>query len=567
MHSRQFILCTACLLLSASFLSTPALPAQTTIPSDPIRVYSREVVIDVNVTDAKGAPVRGLTRDNVTITEDGKPISPRSFVEHRAGQESAPVTAPSLPPNTFSNAGPPEGSHPLNIILIDALDIPVVNQSILQKRATEFIDKLPAGNRVAIFGLSTIGQLSLIQGFTADSDLLKKAIRSHKLNIGIPPLEDFGQEVDNSSNVPQNPLDKNIASIQDQSAPKLNTAMECNHTAIRGQYTFDALSQIARYVSGMPGRKNLVWYTGLFPTSMRDKGAVCFDFTNNFRTVGERLSHSHIILYPVDPRALDIIAKQGAGSYTAQLMDTEHLNMEMFAEASGGKAFYNNNDLGGAAAQAFDAGANYYTVTYAPPNPAYDTRLHSVSIKVDQPGLTLVYRHAYHAVAPGDTVSGQAIQKATPLQTAMMRGALQPTEILFHIGVTPATAPDTALPPGNNADPKLMKPPFRHLTLAYSIDISGIQFDLSSDARYHGQFEYAVNVYDANDGKLVNSNVMAAKPALPAPVYQSMLTSGANLRQEIDLPSKGEYVLRIAVHDLTTDHIGALEIPVAAIHP
>ena len=45
-----------------------------------------------------------------------------------------------------------------------------------------------------------------------------------------------------------------------------------------------------------------------------------------------------------------------------------------------------------------------------------------------------------------------------------------------------------------------------------------------------------------------------------------MLASGAKLRQEIDVPATGEYILRVGVHDLTTDRVGAIEIPTSAIH-
>ena len=59
---------------------------------------------------------------------------------------------------------------------------------------------------------------------------------------------------------------------------------------------------------------------------------------------------------------------------------------------------------------------------------------------------------------------------------------------------------------------------------------------------------------------------MAARPTLPPAAYQSMLNRGARLRQEIDLPATGEYILRVGIHDLTTGHVGAIEIPVSAIH-
>lgn len=227
----------------------------------------------------------------------------------------------------------------------------------------------------------------------------------------------------------------------------------------------------------------------------------------------------------------------------------------------------NTNDLAGAALQAIDAGSNYHSISYSPTYPNQDTRRHSISVEVDKPALTLLYMTAYHANPPGETTaSAKQVDKATPLQSAMMRGALEPSEVLYHVGVGAAAATESALLPNNAADPR-MKPPYRHLTLSYPVDLNGIQFDPSPDGNCHGQLEYAVNVYDPADGRLLNSSALAAKPSLPPAVYQSMLASGAKFRQEIDVPATGDCILRVGVHHLTTDRVGAIEIPTSAIHP
>lgn len=561
------------LFLAAGLLFSAKLPAQppTDAPQIPptVRVYSREVVVDINVNDAQGNFVHGLTRNDFTILEDGKPMIPSSFREHRYDQNAqvAPTPTASLPPNTFTNVGQPEGARPLNMLLLDSLDTPIMTQSVVRRRLVDFVDKLAPGTPVAVFALSTTGELTLVQGFTTDPDLLKKALKSNKLNLQVPPLEDFGLEPNDNASPGISQNGKAVKMTRPE-AVRVDLNMECNHIQARGQYTYAALSQIARYVSGMPGRKNLIWYTGLFPTGMRDKqGTECVDFREQSREVAERLGRSHVVLYPVDPRALDILARDGPDSRISRLVTVEDLRMQALADDSGGKAFYNNNDLTAAAMQAVEAGSNYYTIAYTPPNQNLDSRLRSVSITVDRPDTTLVYRRNYHATPPGQTVSGQVILKATSVETSMLRGALQPTEILFHVAVDAAAAPETSLLPGNNADPKAMKPPYRHLTLSYLIDLNGIQFDPSVDGNYHGQFEYAVNVYNPADGRLLNSSALAAKPSLPPAAYQSLLASGAKLRQEIDVPATGEYVLRIGIHDLTTDRVGAIEIPASALHP
>jgi VWFA-related protein len=560
-------LTTPALILAATLFLGTALPAQTPSLATPtVSVYTREVEVDINVTDANGNSVHGLTQSDFTVSQDGQPISPSSFREHRPEDPAGlSATNPSLPPNTFTNAGEPDNVRPLYVLLLDSLDTPVMTQSIVQKAMVDFVAKLAPGTRVAVLSLSSVGRLSIVQGLTADPDLLKKAIKSHKFDLQIPPLEEVGQDSNNDNEAIDTTPSK-AAPLQPQQL-KFDQNIECNHAAERGEYTASAMIQIARYLSGMSGRKNIIWYTGAFPTSMKDKqGSVCYDVRDIMHTAEGFLEHSHAFVYPIDPRAMDAQAKYGPDSHVARMQTQEHLVMESIADSTGGKAIYNTNDLSAAAQQSIEAGSNYYTIDYVPTNQRMDTRLHTISVQVDKPGLDLLYRHGYHANPPNETTTGQTVQKATALQSAMMPGTLQPTQVLFHITAAQAPTPDTTLPPGNNPDPKAMKPPYRHLTLLYNIDLNGIQFDPSADGNYHGQFEYAVDIYNPG-GQLVNSIAMAAKPALPPAVYQSMLAGGAKLRQDIDLPVKGDYTLRIGVHDLTTDRVGAIEIPASAITP
>jgi hypothetical protein len=74
-----------------------------------------------------------------------------------------------------------------------------------------------------------------------------------------------------------------------------------------------------------------------------------------------------------------------------------------------------------------------------------------------------------------------------------------------------------------------------------------------------------VIVYDSVSGKAFNSTTMEVRPVVPASTYESMLKNGATAFQQIDVPVKGGFFLRIGVHDVTTDHVGALEIPTASI--
>jgi hypothetical protein len=52
-----------------------------------------------------------------------------------------------------------------------------------------------------------------------------------------------------------------------------------------------------------------------------------------------------------------------------------------------------------------------------------------------------------------------------------------------------------------------------------------------------------------------------AKPA----AIQQVLKEGIRYQQQIAAPAKGEYYLRMGVHDLIGDKVGAMEIPVASV--
>jgi hypothetical protein len=65
--------------------------------------------------------------------------------------------------------------------------------------------------------------------------------------------------------------------------------------------------------------------------------------------------------------------------------------------------------------------------------------------------------------------------------------------------------------------------------------------------------------YDG-DGKRVNYVDRPMQLSLDAEHYAKVRASGFPLRMELDLPA-GVFSLRLAVYDLTSGHIGSLEVP------
>jgi len=255
--------------------------------------------------------------------------------------------------------------------------------------------------------------------------------------------------------------------------------VEGANVAMRSQLMASSMKQIARYLDGLPGRKNLIWFSGASPQQFPPQPAdpdlwpsyVIFDGVGELKSATDALARAHVAVYPVDSRIFEAINPR---SRKGSMQLAEHESMDLIADQTGGKTFYNTNGLAEAALEAVNSGANFYTLTYTPANQSLDTRFRSITVKVDQPNVHLTYRNGYYAVEPTTTLSGKQIDRTSPMQSAMMRGSLEPTQILFKVRVAPSPTTDAVPSPANEPNPKLMHPPYRHYSISYVIDIHGI---------------------------------------------------------------------------------------------
>ena len=364
-----------CLVLAPSPTSAPAaarttergLTQEAAPPQYTIRTRVPLTILDVEVTDAKGNPVHGLQQSDFTILEDNKEMQPNSFEEHRSDEPQPTPIKQVLPANTFTNFTPnPPKAGPINILLLDSLNTPAQAQQQVTQRMLDFVDKMKPGTQVAVFRLTT--HLTILQGFTSDHGMLKAALNG-KSNSAVPVLfADDGESL-----------------------------------ATRAEYTSRPCAQIARYLSGMPGRKNLIWLSGLFPLAWPDPiyGArPVYDVTEEMKSANDLLARAHVAINSIDSRGLQ------ADNNRNRLLKAEQYNMQLMAEQTGGSATYTSNDFVGAVEQAIDSGSNYYTISYTPTNQKLDTRYRTISVKVDQPNMHLDYRNGYYAVIRRPTQVG-----------------------------------------------------------------------------------------------------------------------------------------------------------------
>jgi VWFA-related protein len=267
MVTRATVLSLSVLLIFACPLSARPEPqaasgAASPQPEPVIRSSVRLVQVSVVVEDKKGNPVTGLKQDDFTVLDEGRPQQIAFFATAAQAPEPASLQPVHLlPPNVFTNRYDLKGQTPpgaITVVLFDALNTSSQDQSYVRKEVIHFLQTLKPEDHVAVYGLTT--QLLILHEFTRDSaDLVAAAQR-------FTPKELAAFDATHTPDVDLVSLgaDPQWSHLQD-SLNNSNQQISDYYKANRVQITLGALEAIANHVSGIPGRKSLVWISGGFP--------------------------------------------------------------------------------------------------------------------------------------------------------------------------------------------------------------------------------------------------------------------------------------------------------------
>jgi VWFA-related protein len=608
----SFLCAMLCLPLygSGSGQTAPASSARGTT----IRTSSDLVVVDVVASDSQQNPVHKLTAADFTVLEDGKPQTVKIFEEHET-QPFAPLPpAPKLDPGIFTNFSIAPVNGALNILLLDKLNTPMDAQTVVRDQVLKFLKEVHPGTRIAIFSLTT--ELRLLQGFTTNPEILRALVEGKKGNQGASPLMNNAMEGDQAgADDPMYDMDADMLGNDPSAATILANLLQFEveqqsfQLQLRARYTMDALNQLARYMSSLPGRKNLIWFSGSFPVNIMpdpdmltlaanstatsgaftpDPFAGMASLEDEFRETVDLLARSQVAVYPIDARGLmgnptmsatqsgSTMNRKPNGFANANLkffQDTseEHGTMEQMAQATGGRAFVNTNGLKEAVEKAIESGSNYYTIAYTPTDRKWNGDYRKIQVKLDRPGVALAYRRGYFADDPDAPKNKNQAPDAKPdpnqysaLRAAMLHGGPEPTELIFAANVRPtSTDTEAALVPGNQAVKKVSGP-YRRYAITFMANPRELNWTVAPDGAHRCALEFMTFVYDG-DGTRINVQVNGVGAAIPEARFASLQKGNINYVQQISVPAKGDYYLRLGMRDIASDHVGAVELPVAAV--
>lgn len=359
----------------------PAISLYAQAPQS-LTLNARLVVLDVSVTDRNGSPVDGLAAKDFQVFEDDVPqriVSVEPPSAHLLPQQavSAGIAAKFDPsdPAAF-------GRSPVTILVLDQLNTHFADSSFALRCLRDYLTAQPAllSQPAEIVSIADNGFHSLAP-FTRDRDALLRALAA-------APAE-YAWKLEGSGKAEYGPIER-----MDQSLRTLELIAETN--------------------ARIPGRKNLIWVGGGFPSvdpTTIDRGDAQ-EVKDTLRHVTDVLIDAHVTLYAVDPSSsaagmteitdsTQLEFAKLAGDALAGGSDpfNSSADFDRLGPLTGGRVVRARNDVVAQIAAAVEQSAHFYTIAYVPSSTSTAAaQFRRIRVTCLHPGSKTATRVGYYAL-------------------------------------------------------------------------------------------------------------------------------------------------------------------------
>ncbi len=518
----------------------------------PVLFKSETVLIQIPVVvvDKSGNHVTNLKKEDFLVQENGKDQKVATFEEVVADKSRGP--APKTQPGEFSNLAAKLGEQPraVTVIALDTVNTPFLDQGYARKELLKFLAQNLDSNQ--IIGLVLIGShgLKVVQGLTDDTKSLIEAL--NKVSGELPAITG----VDLDTQVAAASLDilpAKIRMLHDfEVSGDVPLASFRQESAI--ETTMQAFLGIAWSLSGVPGKKSLIWATGGMPFYLDSPSTVPgAHLSNLYERAMAALNESNISVYPVDVRGLfndmpvadqrrmishgpSDLMRQTSNRAWLTFLSQDTLNE--FAAMTGGKAFYSSNDISNLFKRAVDDSSSYYLVGYYldTKNTKAGWRQLKIKVRGKEKGAEVRTR-------TGFLVTNATVNPDVAKKSDMDLAIISP----FDSTGLPLTV--------------------RWLGTSADVTTKKVQFGLQlpSDALALGSknllnFDYVAFAYITKDGKQVNGVSKTIRGNISPDLVAKFRERPFGLKDELAL-GPGQYTVRFVVRDDVSGKVGSVSAP------
>jgi VWFA-related protein len=536
-------------------------------------VTTKLVLVDVVVTDKSGKKVTGLKAEDFVLQEKGKTQKIALFTPPTDAKASE---SPQLGPGILSNR--PEfrnSGGPPTVLVLDAANAEFKDQAYARQQMLKFVkEQYKPGQRVAIFTLTN--SLNLLQDFTSDPEVLKKA------------LEIYHPQQPELAKAPAPPATNSLGAVNGGRGAEATAALVnalrsfqdvqlSYQTERRVDITLQAMRSLSRMLSGIPGRKNIVWVTAAFPFSLipgnrsvseaeleeslptisplglgaRSAGSAASNDRGlhlmEVRQVQSQLASAQIAIYPIDARglmtAVDPIEEQkdnggpynfgGAAEVRMSDAQASQETMREMASETGGIAYVNQNEIEIGVVNALADSSSSYTLGYYPEDKKWDGKYRSLKIKMNHDGMEARYRRGYFAVDPSNVKDRKPDQEVAEA----LADRAPDTQVTFSAQVKPA----------NNGK----------INVTFLVDPNTISVEDASGGGKKVNIVFYATLF-APDGKMLGNLSQKVDQAFDAATYEKIQKQGILLQMDLDAKPGDSNEVRLVVRDNRTGFMGTL---------
>jgi len=504
---------------------TPAPPADQ--PAVSFRVEVNYVEVDAVVTDAQGTPISNLTKNDFELYEDGKKqeVSTFSLINIPIERAERPLFASA--PVEADVQGNEHVEGRVYLIVLDDVHTDLTRTPRVKTAATRFIETNFGTNDLA--AVVYTGRTGDGQDFTNNPRLLINAInkfQGRKLRSGtLSRIEGARVNPATGALEPGDDIDQ-------------------MDRAFRARNLANSIRKLSEFMAGVRGRRKAMILIGEgvdvdIYQAVGQLGSTASSVLLDTHDAIAAATRGNVAIYAVDPRGLslaegDLIEVSGTvgdadSRAIANEMRLSQDSLRVLADATGGFAAVNRNDLNGAFDRIVAENSSYYMLGFYSTNDRRNGRYRKLEVRVTRPGLRVRNRAGYYEAR------GRA-----PNQPAAAAGNV----------VAPALSDALASPlPVSGVPMKVFAAPFKGtapnaaVALALEIDVRDLNF-VEGNGTFNEQIEVAYTAVN-NQGKVFPGERQTATLTLKPDTYERAKTRGFRVLSQANLPP-GRYQMRVA---------------------
>lgn len=457
--------CSALLLAAlAPILSPPPAGAQSTdspaespdartpsgVFSDVVRV---DVInVDVVVTDRSGQSVSGLGREDFEIRVDGKPVEISNFYAEAAGPAAGLEPLPALEETAHderdssfrsveeAQAGVARRTHV--VLLVDHTRLRPANRKRAFNALREAVDSLGEDDLVSVVGVE--GRLVFYSDFLFDREAVDQTLDEvARVSIQTDVNEMERRQVFDELARGQTGGILAQTSLADSNLIMTRIRAYAAQEHDRGLRSLQLIETVASTLSGVPGRKTLIYLGEGIPTRpgegmyvewrnrfsgperglphqnynsdyIREVGR--YELTEPMRQLATSVNRAGVTLYSIDAdgnhggEIRSALTEQGAWSESVSAIDENYREpLEYASKATGGRLLLSSGNLGEQLVDLVGGFRTFYSLGFSPPAEWEPGSDHDLKVDVKGKGYRVSHREMIRLPKPDEREAGATV--------------------------------------------------------------------------------------------------------------------------------------------------------------